>query len=153
MGLREIEDASVVGLTPAHQQRLTLHLLEFFPEHEPREHDAHYAAFNAMKRRAKAAGLDKCVVCGKVPVEWHHTLVEFAFQNGVDVAKLDTAFGLHLTEEEFADWVESPGNAEPLCVAHHRGAEAVHSLPEPIWNAVRTWRDDLPPPVQVLRGE
>lgn len=137
----------------AHDQHETIRLLCHYPTHEPRACDPHYAAFNRMKARAKKAGLDKCAVCGAQPVEWHHSYVEFAYQNGIDVQKLNEAYGLHLTDAEFADWVESEGNAEPLCVKHHRGAEAVHSLPEPIWKAVRTWKDGTLPPAEVIQGE
>ncbi len=137
-------------MTDAHDQRTTVRLLEHFPPHETRKGDPYYFTFEAMKRRAKKAGLDKCAVCGAQPVEWHHTYVEFALQNGIDVQKLNEVYGLHLDDESFKAWVESPGNAEPLCVRHHRGSEAVHSLPEPVWNAIRTWRDDLPPPAEVV---
>lgn len=76
--------------------------------------------------------------------------MEFAYQNGIAIEKVNEAYGLHLGDAEFADWIESPDNLETLCQRHHRGSEAVHSLPEPVWNAVRTWRDDLPPPAEVI---
>lgn len=135
---------------------MSIRILEHIPSHEPRAGDKHYAAFNAARRRLKKAGLLKCVVCGsegtrEQPIELHHSHVEFSFQNGVDVAKLNELYGLHLDETSFTDWINSPGNLEPLCLTHHRGLEAVHLLPEPVWNAVRIWRDDLPP-VAEARG-
>jgi hypothetical protein len=128
---------------------VSIRITEHIPAHEPRADDPHYAAFNAARRRLKSAGLLKCVVCGsegtpEQPIELHHSHVEFSFQNGIDIAKLNELYGLHLDEASFADWINSPGNLEALCVEHHRGLEAVHLLPEPVWNAVRIWRDDLP---------
>jgi hypothetical protein len=100
----------------------------------------------------KAAGLLKCSVPTgphSEQIELHHSHVEFAYQNGVDVPKLNELLGLHLDDEAFKDWIESPENLEPLCSLHHRGAEAVHSLPTPIWNVVRVWKDDIVPPAEV----
>jgi hypothetical protein len=137
-------------MTEAHDHTVSLRIVEHTPAHEPREGDPHFMAFRAARRRLKAAGLLRCVVCGSTgtpeqPIELHHSRVEFSFQNGVDVGKLNELYGLHLDDASFADWINSPGNCEPLCVTHHRGLEAVHLLPEPVWNAVRVWRDDLPP--------
>lgn len=130
----------------AHDQRLTIHLVEHIPAHGPRG-----AAFDRAKARMKALGLTKCVISGcdtGAPVEYHHTVIEHAFQGGVDVQKLDEAFGLHLTDADFAAFVQSPGNLEALCAVHHRTQLGIHALPEPLWNAVRVWRSDMPPPVE-----
>lgn len=139
-------------MVDAHEQRLTVHILEHFPAHEPRESDPHYHLFNEVKRRMKAMGLWKCVVCGSIEdVELHHSEVEFAYANGISVEKVNELLGLHLTEDDFVVWIESPANLEPLCRAHHRGLYAVHSLPEPVWNAVRLWKDGMEPPAEVDR--
>jgi hypothetical protein len=130
----------------AHDQRLTIRLVEHIPPHGPRG-----AAFEAAKRRMKALGLTKCAIQGcdtGAPIEYHHTIVEHAWQGGVDVDKLDQEFGLKLTDAEFTDWVQSPGNLEPLCSVHHRTQLGIHALPEPLWNLVRVWRDNLAPPAE-----
>src|SRR5690242_17888677 len=111
---------------PAHDQRQTLRLIWHFPDHEPREGDPHYAAFEAVRRRMKAAGLLTCKVPGcrtGAPVQLHHTHIEFALLNAVDVGKLNEFLGLHLTDAEFQEWAESPGNLEALCQVHHTGRE------------------------------
>jgi len=133
-------------ITPAHDQRLTVRLIEHIPPHGPRGPE-----FRRAKARMKALGLDTCAIQGcdtGAPVEYHHSIIEHAWQGGVDVAKLDRVFGLHLTDDEFAEWVQSPGNLEPLCSVHHRTQLGVHALPEPLWNALRVWRDDMAPPAE-----
>lgn len=132
--------------TPAHDQKLTIRIVEHFPAHEPREGDPRYHLFEKAKRRIKDAALWRCAVCGATDeLEAHHSWVEFAFQNGISVKRLNTLLGLHLDDESFKDWVESEGNLEILCREHHRGTEGIHSLPEPVWNAVRLWKEDTPP--------
>lgn len=136
---------------PEHDQRLTIHLVEHIPEHGPRG-----ASFDRAKARMKALGLVKCVIDGcdtGAPIEYHHTIIEHAWQGGVDVDKLDKAFGLHLSDAEFADWVQSPGNLEVLCVVHHRTQLGVHALPEPLWNAVRVWKSELQPPAESVSAK
>lgn len=131
---------------PAHDQKLTVHLVEHIPPHGPRG-----AAFERAKARMKALGLDKCAIEGcdtGAQIEYHHSIVEHAWQGGVDVEKLNRAFGLHLTDEEFAAWVQSPGNLEPLCSVHHRTQLGIHALPEPLWNLVRIWRQGMEPPAE-----
>ena len=144
--LRAAVDAAVL-----HERTRRIMLVERYPAHEPRQHDPHYHAFNAARRRMRAAGLLRCTVCGACShVELHHAWVEFAIQNAVDVEKLDEAAGLHLSDEEFKDWVESPGNLEPLCVLHHRGLMGVHNLPEPDWRALRIQDASYAPLAQIL---
>ena len=133
---------------PAHDQKLTIRLVEHIPPHGPRG-----AAFNRAKKRMKTLGLEKCVIedCDSgAPLEYHHTIIEHAFQEGVDIDKLNRAYGLHLTDDQFVDWIQSPGNLEVLCTVHHRTQLGIHSIPEPLWNAMRVWRKDLPPPVEHL---
>lgn len=135
---------------PAHDQRLTIRLVEHIPAHGPRG-----AAFDAAKRRLKALGLDKCIIEGcdtGAQIEYHHSLFEHAWQGGVDIEKANRAFGLHLTDADFKAFVQSPGNLEALCAVHHRTQLGVHALPEPLWNLVRVWRADLPPPAEHVSG-
>lgn len=137
-------------VTPAHDQRLTIHLVEHIPPHGPRG-----PHFEAAKKRMKELGLTKCCVpdCDTgAPIEYHHSIIEHAWQGGVDVDKLNQAYGLHLTDAEFVDWVEGPGNLEPLCTVHHRTQLGIHALPEPLWNAVRVWKADMQPPAEHVAG-
>lgn len=140
-----------MATTPAHNQPDTLHLVLFYPAHEPRKSDPNYRYFREAKTRMKKAGLLKCVVpgCGfPGPIELHHARVEFALQNGIDLQEFNTLYGLHLSDQEFLVYIESEGNLEPLCPTHHRGALGVHSMPEPQWVALRVWQKDLPPPAK-----
>lgn len=132
-------------MTDAHQQTVTIRFIERWPAHEPREHDPHYRFFNAAKRRLKRQGLLKCNVQADHhygQIELHHSLVEFAHINDIDLDKFNHEYGLHLTDEEFQAYVESENGLEPLCTEHHRGTHGVHSLPEPEWRVLRTSRDD-----------
>jgi hypothetical protein len=135
-------------VTPAHDQKITIQLIEHVPPHGLRG-----AAFRRAKKRMKELGLVKCGVPGcstGLPVEYHHSYVEHAWQEGVSLRKLNDMYGLHLSDEEFEEWVQGPGNLEPLCVEHHRGSTGVHVLPDPFWNLIRVWRDDLKPPAEAL---
>lgn len=139
-------------MTAAHDQKLTVHILCHIPEHEPRESDPHYAAFRNARTRMAAAGLLVCAVPSckyPGPIELHHQLIEFSMQGGVDVAKFDEVYGLHLDAVSFADFVNSPGNLEPLCAVHHRTHLGIHAIPGPLWDAIRVWKDDLPPAAEV----
>lgn len=129
----------VVGTT-AHQQEVTIRFIERWPAHEPRKSDPYYRYFAKAKARLKAQGLLKCNVLSDYhegPIELHHSVIEFAHLNDVDITKLNALFGLSLDDESFRVWAEGPGNLEPLCRLHHRGQEGVHSLPEPEWNTLR----------------
>lgn len=138
------------GQVAAHDQKITVRLIEHIPAHGPRG-----AAFERAKKRMKAMGLDRCVIEGcdtGDPIEYHHSIVEHAWQGGVDIDKLNRAYGLHLTDDQFADWCQGPGNLEALCRTHHRTQLGVHALPEPLWNLVRVWRNDTAPPAEVVTG-
>jgi len=138
----------------AHDQRTTIHLREHIQAHDPRESDPHYHLFLAAKRRIKAAGLMKCAIAGCIypgPMELHHDKVEYSEQGGVDLDKFNAYYGLHLADEEaFKQYIEGEGNLEILCSVHHRTRLGIHELPGPFWNALRIWRDDLPPPAEVI---
>lgn len=127
-------------MTDAHEQTVTIRFIERWPAHEPRESDPHYKAFNRTKRRMKKLGLLRCAIDSDYhhgPIELHHSLVEYAHIGDVDVEKFNRAYGLHLTDEQFLDYVEGPDGLEPLCQLHHRGQEGIHSLPEPQWRVLR----------------
>jgi hypothetical protein len=128
-------------VTAAHQQALTLHMLTHIPRHHPREEDPHYHLFEQAKARLKRQGLWKCVIdddlCEGQP-ELHHTHVEFSQINQVDPKAVAKHLGLHFeTDEDFQEWVESPGNLEVLCENHHRAHYGIHVIPGPLWEAVR----------------
>lgn len=142
------------GVVAAHDQMLTLHIRQHIEDHAPREDDPRYHLFEAAKSRLKAQGLWKCVIddelCEGRP-ELHHTHVEFSEANAVDEGKVGRALGLHFdSDEEFQDWIESPGNLEVLCVAHHRSRFGIHVLPEPLWQAVRFHKQGLEAPAQFV---
>jgi hypothetical protein len=140
--------------TPAHNQMMTLHITQHVEEHAPRKGDKHYYLFEAAKRKLKKAGLWQCVIndelCGG-QVELHHSHVEFSEINAVDPDKVARDLGLHFTDaEEFANWAQSPGNLETLCVNHHRSRYGIHVLPEPLWLAVRDKRAGLQAPAEFV---
>lgn len=151
-----------VTVTPAHHQSQTLRVLEWYPQHLPRETDPHYHFFHEAQKRLRAAGKLVCWVCGHDeatsghPIELHHSRVEFALANGVDLDKFIEAypeFGLvHGDEEAFLAWIESESNLLALCKLHHTGPQGIHCLPYPIWQALKYWRDDLPVPGQSVGG-
>lgn len=131
-------------MAKAHETEVTVRFIERWPDHEPREDDPYYHLFHAAKKRMKEMGLLKCNVESDYHygnIELHHSKVEFAHANDIDIEKFNHAYGLHLNDKEFKEFVEGPGNLEPLCTLHHRGQEGVHSLPEPEWNVLRTAKD------------
>jgi hypothetical protein len=131
-------------MTAPHQQEVVIRFIERWPAHEPREKDPHYKLFHQAKARLKRQGLLVCQVESDYhygQIELHHSKVEFAHANDIDLEKFNHAYGLHLSDEEFQEYIEQEGNLEPLCTLHHRGQEGVHSLPEPEWNALRTSKD------------
>ncbi len=131
-------------MTDAHEAKVTIRLIERWPAHEPREKDPHYKLFHRAKERLKRQGLLVCHVSSDYHVgqiELHHQKIEFAHLNDIDLDKFNEAYGLHLTDEAFQEYVEQEGNLEALCILHHRGQEGVHSLPEPEWNVLRTSKD------------
>lgn len=128
-------------MTDAHKEQLNLHLAVSTPEHEPRESDPHYHLFNQAKARIKKQGLWKCIInddlCSGGP-ELHHSHIEFSQVNNMDQNKIEQAFGVHFeNDEEFQAWIESPGNLEVLCEAHHRTTFGIHAIPDPLWQAIR----------------
>ncbi len=136
----------------AHVQRTTLHIVECVPPHEARAGDPHYASFRRARARLAANGLLRCWIgnadCAG-EIELHHDKVEFSLQSGIDVAKLDQAFGLHLDDAAFADWVNSEGNLLPLCRLHHIGIQGIHVLPYPVWLPQKFYRDGMAAPAHV----
>jgi hypothetical protein len=138
----------------AHDQAGSAHWIAHVPAHEPREGDPHYHLFHAAKERMRRLGLLRCAIpnCSfPGPIELHHTHVEFSLAGGVDLELASGAFGHHFeSDDDFAAWVESPGNLEPLCPVHHRTHLGVHVLPGPLWEPLRVWRADMAPPAEAV---
>ena len=143
-------------MTDAHKQMMNLHLAVSVPEHEPRESDPHYHLFNQAKARIKRQGLWQCVInddlCSGGP-ELHHSHVEFSQINNMDLHKIEQAFGVHFnSDEDFQAWIESPGNLEVLCEAHHRTRFGIHEIPAPLWETFRYRKANTNPAAEVIKG-
>jgi hypothetical protein len=124
-------------IVPAHDQaeshRYTVHYLE----HGSRPGDPHYRDFEAYHRRTKHdPEIYQCAV-GKrrgdfadctldLPLELHHTHIEWALQNGVSLEMLERQYPGVSSADEVGAWVESAENLEWLCQFHHRGHGGAH---------------------------
>lgn len=119
----------------AHEQAETHHYVIAYPAHEPRKDDPHYRDFEEYRRRTK--GTARCQFAVEVsddsecdhehPLELHHSHVEFALQNGVDLARLEHLYPGISNPDEVGAWVESAANLTWYCRAHHRGHGGIHS--------------------------
>ena len=118
--------------TPSHDQKVTHRYLLHFPAHDPRETDVHYVDFEHYRRKTHATA--KCAIgehrndfseCHG-GLELHHARVEFALQNGIDLAWLEKDYPGISDPEQVGAWVESAENLEWLCEFHHRGHGGVH---------------------------
>lgn len=118
--------------TPAHDQAETKHYTVHYPAHPERKSDPHYKDFNAYRRRTQKTA--KCAVgqhrddyseCAG-GLELHHSKVEFALQNGIDLAWLERDFPGISDPNTVGAWVESADNLMWLCEFHHRGHGGVH---------------------------
>ena len=144
-------------MTDAHKTKLNLHLVTSIPEHAPRTTDPYYKYFMAAKKRIKAQGLWKCIInddlCSGEP-ELHHSFVEFSQIANMDPKKIEAAFGLHFeSDDDFQKWIESPGNLEVLCAAHHRTHFGIHSIPAPLWETFRFRKTGTEPAAEVITNQ
>lgn len=118
--------------TPAHDQKVTHRYTVHYPEHEPRESDPHYRDFDAYRRKTHATA--KCAFGVRTgdftqchgPLELHHTHIEFALQNGVDLQMLEHQYPGVGDPDSVGAWVESAQNLTYYCRWHHRGPGGVH---------------------------
>lgn len=138
-------------MTDSHTQIRTIKVMEFYPEHSPRENDPHYHIFNSARARLERLGKLKCWINNKDchgGIELHHSLVEFSLTNGVDIHRFEELYPEFniIDDESFLNFVEGEGNLLPLCMFHHRSSGGIHSLPYPCWIAQRFWKSDLPSP-------
>jgi hypothetical protein len=129
--------------TPAHDQHVTHSYIVRYPAHPERRSDPHYKDFNAYRRRTHATA--KCAVglhrndfteCGGV-LELHHHSVEFALQNGIDLAWLEVDYPGISDPDSVGAWVESAANLLWLCTRHHRGDLGVHVLSSSDYEAAK----------------
>jgi len=144
------------GLIAAHEQVMHLLIREFYPDHTPRESDPHKVYFDRARKRLKDLGRLKCWICGTTEnIQLHHTMVEEALKNGVDVTKFEELypeFGI-TTDEQFLEWVEgSENNLTALCFSHHIGILGIHFLPYPSWVSQRWWKQGEEVPGMVVRA-
>jgi hypothetical protein len=118
--------------TPEHDQKETKSYTVHYPAHPERKSDPHYKDFNAYRRRTKATA--KCAIgehrndyseCAG-GLELHHSKVEFALQNGIDLAWLEIDYPGISDPNTVGAWVESAENLMWLCEFHHRGHGGVH---------------------------
>ncbi len=119
--------------TPAHDQAVRNAYTVHYPEHEPRKNDPHYKDFEAYRRATKATakcqfGVDRggdFTECGG-GLELHHSHIEFATQNAVDLALLEVRYPGVANADEVGAWVESGDNLTWICAKHHRGVGGIH---------------------------
>jgi hypothetical protein len=137
------------GTVAAHDQVVHHDYLIHYPPHDPREGDPHYADFNAYHRRTRKTarcyigeriGYHQCQdpqgnAClppddgGEQPgLELHHTHIEFALQNGVNLEALEKDYPGVSDPDKVGAWVESGTNFRWLCCRHHRGIAGAHTL-------------------------
>lgn len=120
--------------TPSHDQKVTHTYTVHYPAHPERKSDPHYRDFAAYRRRTHKTA--KCAVGERRndytechgPLELHHAHVEFALQNGIDLAWLEADYPGISDSDKIGAWVESAPNLMWLCLRHHRGDAGVHVL-------------------------
>ena len=133
--------------TPAHTSRVTHRYTVHYPAHGPRRGDPHYRDFAAYRRRTHSTA--RCYVAVKAGpggeaaagcaggLELHHAHIEFALQNGVDLAALDHDYPGVSDPDHVGAWVESAANLRWLCIWHHRGLGGAHTLTHADWEAAQ----------------
>lgn len=127
------EDKIVAAHVQKHSSSYSVH----YPEHGSRPGDPHYTDFNHYHRTTKDdPEIYQCAV-GKrrgdfsdctldLPLELHHTHIEWALQNGVDLALLEHQYPGISNADELGAWVESAENLTWYCQFHHRGHGGAH---------------------------
>jgi len=121
----------------AHIQKVTHNYAVRFPEHPAREDDPHYIDFNHIHNAWKKDPDKWQCLIGKHrgdfsecdlqhPLELHHAHVEFALQNGIELAWLEKDYPGISDPDKLGAWVESAENLVVLCQFHHRGHGGAH---------------------------
>ena len=132
-------------LLAAHTQAVSKHYTVHYPAHQPRESDPNYRDFNAYHRRTKATA--QCAIglhrndfseCSlDLPLELHHSHIEFAIQNGINLSWLEVDYPGVSDPNIVGAWVESAANLEWLCMFHHRGHGGAHLLSASDFEAIK----------------
>jgi len=148
-------DAKIVE---AHYQTVNLSFKVYYPSHELRTTDPHYKLFNAARKRiVSSPNFAGCWVCGsKENIQIHHSLVEFAAANAIDLDRFEHLWPeLHITDENsLLAALESEGNMMALCEDHHISREhGIHFIPYPTWVLQRYWQKGLPEPVKGVKNQ
>lgn len=118
--------------TPAHDQKVSHSYTVHYPEHAPRKSDPHYRDFEAYRRRTHATA--KCAFGERIAdfsackgqLELHHSHIEFAMQNSIDLKLLEREYPGIGDPNSVGAWVESAANLTYYCTGHHRGHGGVH---------------------------
>ena len=127
------------GQTDAHPQLSSNKYTIMYPAHPAREDDPHYKDFHHYHESTKKdPEIYQCTwaketgdksQCDNGPLELHHSHIEFALQNAVDLKHLAAAYPGVDTPEEVGAWVESAVNLVWLCAKHHRAQDGgIHHL-------------------------
>ena len=140
--------------THAHDQHEAHQYLVHFPAHFPRKDDPHYNDFDHFHRTHRMAA--RCWIGQRIgfgdckadngavsaiadgvqsALELHHAHIEFAVQNGVDLAALEVDYPGVSNPDEVGAWVESGTNFRWLCCYHHRAAGGAHTATHSDWEA------------------
>ena len=134
-------------MVDAHDQQTTHVYVVHFPPHPAREDDPHYKDFDAYHRKMRPTA--RCYVGSRVGfgyckdaqgqplsidaagqqsgLELHHAHIEFALQQGIDLAALEADYPGISDAGAVGAWVESGANFRWLCVYHHRGRGGAHT--------------------------
>jgi hypothetical protein len=124
-------------LVAAHDQAKSDHYIVHYPEHGARESDPNYRDFDHYHRVTKNnPEIYQCSV-GKrrgdfsdctldLPLELHHSHIEWALQNSVNLEFLEKQYPGVSNPDELGKWIESAINLEWLCQFHHRGHGGAH---------------------------
>jgi hypothetical protein len=125
--------------TPAHEQAVTNRYAIMYPAHPAREGDPNYKDFHHYHEASKkdpvayrcawAVEVDDFTQCDPAPLELHHSHLEFALQNGVNLKHLEHAYPGISNPDEVGAWVETAANLIWLCATHHRAQNGgIHHL-------------------------
>ena len=117
-------------MTEAHNQKITNSYYVSYPEHSERTDDPHYKDFNAFRKKTKATAV--CAIGGARQdfsecdggLELHHSHIEFALSNHVDLKWLEVDYPGVSDPNSVGAWVESGANLMWLCMKHLRAAGA-----------------------------
>jgi hypothetical protein len=127
-----------------HEQKLTLSVDIYYPDHEPRTESSLFAR---TKHHLVKVLDTPCWICGsKDQREVHHFHAEWADAEGIDWDRMRV---LHpnfpwSTFTKAEDFIDSEYNMLVLCKKHHTGKDhGIHMLPYPIWIMQRNARADF----------